>query len=100
MRISDWSSDVCSSDLREDRCYDVEHKPASSEDPIGDRANHEQEGDDGPNDPIFQARTFDVLDPHGALTSGSNRTPTRTCGNRLEERSGGNREGRACSEWW
>src|SRR3546814_1502492 len=74
MRISDWSSDVCSSDL----------KPASSEDPIGDRANHEQEGDDGPNDPIFQARTFDVPDPHGDLPSGSNRTPPRTCGNPIQ----------------
>src|SRR3546814_1730119 len=84
MRISDWSSDVCSSDLREDRCYDVEHKPASSEDPIGDRANQEQEGDDGPNDPIFQARTLDVPDPHGDLPSGSNRQPPPTCGNPIQ----------------
>ena len=51
---------------------------------MGDRANREQEGDDGPNDPIFQARTFDVPDPHGDLPSGSNRTPPRTCGNPIQ----------------
>src|SRR3546814_1852452 len=54
MRISVWSSDVCSSNP------------------------------DGPNEPIFLARTFDVPDPHGDLPSGSNRTPPRTCGNPIQ----------------
>ncbi|PAV67509.1 hypothetical protein WR25_05840 [Diploscapter pachys] len=59
---------------------------ASSDDPIEDGAEHEDEGEDRSYDRVFQSRALDVPDPRGDLPSGADRTPPRPSDNSIQFR--------------